>query len=115
MVAAISSNGGIKGVKTSVVSVDMSEEKKTKTKILNISQMNNISFEQTCVRFRKAFRVGKGLCMANEEFKDKDSLKGFQVTIYIHPILLGEYITFIMNRKIEHFTVHNRKRPMDME
>lgn len=79
MLAAIYSNGGIKGVIASVVSVDMKEEVKMKTKIPKVSQMNNITFEPNGVTFRKAYGIGKGYFMSSDQFKDHEVLKGYEV------------------------------------
>lgn len=79
MLVTINSNGGIKGVVASVVSVDQKQEFKTKTKVPNISLMNNITFLLKGVIFRKAYGIGNDYLMPNNLFKDNVTMRGFEV------------------------------------
>ena len=76
---AINSNGGIKGVIVSVVSVDQNQEVKLKTRIPNISLFNNITFQSEGVTFRKAYGIGNGYYMQSNQFKDHAAISGFEV------------------------------------
>ncbi|XP_062600025.1 uncharacterized protein LOC134261618 [Saccostrea cucullata] len=84
MVIALNSNGGVKGVVTSVVSIDQSQEMRMKTKIPNISLMNNISFHPDGVTFRKAYGIGRGYFLPSSHFKDNEQILGFEVHTQFH-------------------------------
>jgi hypothetical protein len=55
------------------------QEFKTKTKVPNISLMNNITFLPEGVIFRKAYEIGNGYLMPNNLFKDNVTIRGFEV------------------------------------
>jgi hypothetical protein len=80
MITALESNGGVTGVVASIVSIDQNQEIKMKTKIPNISLINNISFQPHGIIFRKAYGIGKGYFLPNSHFKnDGRRLLGFEV------------------------------------
>ena len=80
MMTAIHSNGGVKGVFATAVAVDQKCMPKTRTKIPNISTMNNFEFCLQGVLTRRAHGIGKGHLIGNEQLKDNISMDGFQVT-----------------------------------
>ncbi|CAC5425009.1 unnamed protein product [Mytilus coruscus] len=62
MIAALNSNGGVRGVFASVIAVDQKYEIKTKAKIPNISSMNNFDFQAYGVVVRHAYQIGRNQC-----------------------------------------------------
>jgi hypothetical protein len=76
---AIHSNGGVKGLIASVVSVDRQHESKTVTRIPNISQLNNFTFKENGVTCRRAYGIGQGLFLPHSQLKECASLSGFLV------------------------------------
>lgn len=83
MVIALKSNGGVTGVVASVISIDQNQEIKMKTKIPNISLINNVSIQSHGIIFRKAHGIGKGYFLPQSHFKDNGQMLGFEVCIFI--------------------------------
>lgn len=81
MITALNSNGGVKGVFASVITVDQKYEIKTKAKIPNISSMNNFEFQAYGVVVRRAYQIGKGQCYQLDKTIPVP-LKGFKVYTY---------------------------------
>lgn len=80
-IVAINSNGRIKGVVASVISVDQREETKINIKIPNISLMNNMEFKSSGVTFRKVYGIGNGYFVLFPKSYSK-TMKYFKVSRY---------------------------------
>ena len=64
---ALERNGGVKGCRVSVVEMPQrSSQIDTNVKIKGISQIHNICYEEGGIRFWKAFDIGKGKGMVQD-------------------------------------------------
>ena len=57
---ALESNNGMKGLQACIISIDNEKEPKVKSKIKQISLLNNFDFEEDSITARKAYEIGNG-------------------------------------------------------
>lgn len=69
MKTALDSYGGVKGCRVAVVSVDTSRQEIKHHKWTGIQSYNNFEFLRGGVRVWKAYRIGKGKLIRNQELK----------------------------------------------
>lgn len=82
---ALESNNGLKGTKTCVISIDNAEEPKIKSKIPQISLLNNFRFDVDSVIARRAYQIGCGRLIETNTLKDQHlnvgEMNGFEVNV----------------------------------
>ncbi|VDI55018.1 Hypothetical predicted protein [Mytilus galloprovincialis] len=110
MSTALNSNGGVKGVFNAVVAIDQNHQTKTKTKIPNISAMNNFEFYSEGVKVRRAYGIGNGNFIPNLQFKDNKLMEGFQVIIPFSNFVADHHGRVVLARNnidVEHENMGN--------
>lgn len=82
---ALESNNGLKGTKICVISIDNAEEPKIKSKIPQISLLNNFRFDVDSVIARRAYQIGCGRLIETNTLKDQHlnvgEMNGFEVNV----------------------------------
>ncbi|XP_071161321.1 uncharacterized protein [Mytilus edulis] len=109
MSTALNSNG-VKGVFNAVVAIDQNHQTKTKTKIPNISAMNNFEFYSEGVKVRRAYGIGNGNFIPNLQFKDNKLMEGFQVIIPFSNFVADHHGRVVLARNnidVEHENMGN--------
>lgn len=105
------SNGGVKGCRVSVVEMPQrSSQIDTNVKIKEISHIHNICYEEGGIRFWKAFDLGKGKCVVQDNMPSAEIPKVKVVQAFLEACLSSG----TMARSSKH-TEEEKATPTDTE